>query len=133
MRPLTVWAAEFLVAAINIARAADPPAKPAPLLRQYCFQCHGNGQSMGGISLEQLAAQASVGESFQKWNKVAAVLEEHRMPPKGMPRPSDEQVQQSLAWIHSELAAYAKAHDGDPGRVTVRRLTSGEYGYAIED
>jgi Protein of unknown function (DUF1592)/Protein of unknown function (DUF1588)/Protein of unknown function (DUF1595)/Protein of unknown function (DUF1585)/Protein of unknown function (DUF1587)/Cytochrome C oxidase, cbb3-type, subunit III len=116
-----------------ILHAADPPAKPTPVFRQYCFQCHGNGQSMGGISLEQLASQASIGESFQKWNKVAAVLEEHRMPPKGMPRPSDEQVQQSLAWIHSELAAYAKAHDGDPGRVTVRRLTSGEYGYAIED
>ena len=48
-------------------------------------------------------------------------------------RPSDEQLQQALAWIHGELTAYAKAHDGDPGRVTVRRLTSGEYGYTIED
>jgi hypothetical protein len=133
MRPLSVWAAGCLILAIAIVHAADPPAKSTPVLRQYCFQCHGNGQSMGGMSLEQLVAQATAGESFQKWNKVAAVLEEHRMPPKGMPRPSDEQIQQTLAWIHGELNAYAKAHDGDPGRVTVRRLTSGEYGYTIED
>src|SRR5262249_5887587 len=28
---------------------------------------------------------------------------------------------------------YARKHDGDPGRVTVRRLTSGEYAYTIKD
>jgi hypothetical protein len=106
---------------------------PAPVFRQYCFQCHGNGQAMGGMSLEQLTAQASVGDSFQKWDKVAAVLEQGRMPPKGMPRPGEEQSRQAVAWIRGELSAYAKKHDGDPGRVTVRRLTSGEYAYVVED
>ena len=55
------------------------------------------------------------------------------MPPKGMPQPTDAQRQQAVAWIRAELNAYAKKHDGDPGRVTVRRLTSGEYAYAIHD
>ena len=55
------------------------------------------------------------------------------MPPQGMPQPGDAQRQQAVAWIRAELSAYAKKHDGDPGRVTVRRLTSGEYAYAIHD
>jgi hypothetical protein len=88
---------------------------------------------MGGMSLQQLTAQTSVGDSFQKWEKVAGVLEQSRMPPKGMPQPTEEQRQQAASWVRSELTTYAKKHDGDPGRVTVRRLTSGEYAYAIED
>ena len=38
------------------------------------------------------------------------------MPPQGMPQPDDVQRQQAVAWIRAELNAYAKKHDGDPGR-----------------
>ena len=34
--------------------------------------------------------------------------------------------------VCTELASCAKAHDGDPGRFTVRRLTSGEYAHSIQ-
>jgi hypothetical protein len=88
---------------------------------------------MAGVNLQQLTSQTSIGEGFQTWGKVAAALEQNRMPPKGMPQPPDAQRQQVVAWIRGELNAYAKKHDGDPGRVTVRRLTSDEYAYAIHD
>ncbi len=55
------------------------------------------------------------------------------MPPKGMPQPPEEQRQAAATWVRAELGAYAKKHDGEPGRVTVRRLTSGEYAYSIQD
>jgi hypothetical protein len=87
---------------------------------------------MAGLNIEQLIAQP-LGESFQHWEKVAAALEGNRMPPKGMPAPSDQQRAHAVAWIRAELKNYATKTAGDPGRVTVRRLTSGEYGYAIED
>ena len=119
---------------VGTVRGADEIApNPTPVLKQYCFQCHGGATPMGGVNLQQLTSQTSVGESFATWGKVAAVLEQHRMPPQGMPQPSDVQRQQAVAWIRAELNAYAKKHDGDPGRVTVRRLTSGEYAYAIHD
>ena len=88
---------------------------------------------MAGVSLVKLTGQASVAESYQTWEKVAAVLEQHRMPPKGMPQPTDDQRAAAANWIHSELRAAAKKNEGDPGRITVRRLTSGEYAYAVED
>jgi hypothetical protein len=87
---------------------------------------------MGGVSLTTLT-KTSVGDHFAAWQKVAGVVAEGRMPPKGMPQPTDEERHAALTWVRGELTAYANKIAGDPGRVTVRRLTSGEYGYSIND
>src|SRR5688572_6917828 len=110
--------------------AAEAPS--VPMLRQFCFQCHGKA-AMGGLSLEQLSAQPSMGESFQHWEKVAAALEQKRMPPAKMPQPSEAERGRVVSWIRASLKDYTARNTGDPGRVTVRRLTSGEYSYAIKD
>ncbi len=104
-----------------------------PMLKQYCFQCHGNKASIAGVNLEELLADGPLGENFAKWEKVASVLREQRMPPKGMPAPTSDQRAKAVSWIGSEIDSYIRKHDGDPGHVTVRRLTSGEYAYAIQD
>ena len=118
----------------NLRGADEPPPNPAPLVAKYCVQCHAGVTPMGGVNLQQLTSQTSVGEGFAIWGKVATVLEQHRMPPKGMPQPTDDERQHAARGFGPSLPAYfAKKHDGDPGRVTVRRLTSGEYAYAIQD
>jgi hypothetical protein len=88
---------------------------------------------MAGVNLERLTSQPMAADAFPVWERVAAALEQHRMPPKGMPQFTDEQRSQAVAWVHSELKAFANKDAGDPGRVTVRRLTSGEYDYVIQD
>jgi mono/diheme cytochrome c family protein len=106
------------------------------VFQQYCVQCHGGKAPKGGVNLERLTAQLAAGEGFdewREWEKVVTALERKTMPPKAMPQPSDEERAQAVAWVKGELDAYARKHDGDPGRVTVRRLTSGEYAYAIKD
>jgi mono/diheme cytochrome c family protein len=116
------------------AKDADQAGASAKaFFEQYCFQCHGATAPKAGVSLVQMTAQESVGESFQQWEKVAAALEQKTMPPKAMPQPSDEERAQAAAWIRGALHDYAQKHDGDPGPVTVRRLTSGEYAYTIKD
>src|SRR6266496_6142624 len=78
-----------LILCAGIVRGADKPAPVAPLtFRQYCFQCHAK-TPMAGVNLEQMTSQRSVGESFPQWEKVVDVLEQNRMPPKGMPQPDD--------------------------------------------
>jgi mono/diheme cytochrome c family protein len=104
---------------------------PRPNFKQYCFQCHGKA-AMGGINLERLSTQ-SVGEGYFTWARVADALEQQRMPPKGANQLDPALRQNAVSWIRAEMHAYASRHDGDPGRVTVRRLTSGEYAYAIRD
>ena len=124
-----VCATALLVCAYPL-RGAEPTA---PIFQQYCFGCHNNKVTTAGISLEKLTTAPSVAENYQAWERVLGVLGQKRMPPKGMPQPSDEQRATAAAWIHGQLDAYVKTHAGEPGRVTVRRLTSGEYNYAIHD
>lgn len=71
------------------APAAAVDGEPVATLKKYCFQCHGKAAT-GGVDLEQLTGQASIGEHFQRWDKVATVLEEKRMPPPKMPQPEEE-------------------------------------------
>ena len=122
-----------LVGLILLADLVEARSNPLAAFQQYCFQCHGNAASMAGVNLERMTSQSSVSDSFKQWRNVVAALEEKRMPPEGMPQPSEEERRTVIAWIHSELDGFVKKHAGDPGRVTVRRLTSGEYGYSIQD
>jgi hypothetical protein len=117
------------------ASVAAPAAVAAPpLFAQYCFPCHSGNTPQAGINIEKLATnQISLGDGFQTWTRIAAALEGHVMPPQPMPQPEEKDRAAAAAWIHSQLTNYAKKHDGDPGKVTVRRLTSGEYAYAIYD
>ncbi|MDZ4798622.1 MAG: DUF1592 domain-containing protein [Bryobacteraceae bacterium] len=131
-RLLTTTSLAFTLLGSTVAAAA-PPTAEAPPFKQYCFGCHGKASAAAGINLEQLTAHDAVGEDFQKWLKVAEVLEQKRMPPPKMKQPTDEQRSGSVQWIRTRLGDYAKQHAGDPGRVTVRRLTSAEYVNSIND
>jgi Protein of unknown function (DUF1592)/Protein of unknown function (DUF1588)/Protein of unknown function (DUF1587)/Protein of unknown function (DUF1595)/Protein of unknown function (DUF1585)/Planctomycete cytochrome C len=111
-------------------RAEDSTASAT--FHKYCFQCHANGAAMGGIRLDQMLSK-SPGESFQSWGRVVAALDQLHMPPKGMPQPTDVERRDAAQWIRASLDAHIKKTAGDPGRVTIRRLTSGEYAYAIHD
>jgi hypothetical protein len=126
----------FLIAVVSaggIVSGADPASAPTQTFRQYCFGCHNKSAAMGGVNLQELTATGSVGDQFQQWQKIIAVLESKRMPPAKMKQPSDSDRQGALDWIRSSMAAYVAKNAGDPGHVTVRRLTSAEYGYTIGD
>ncbi len=116
------------------AHPAVGSSAPPPMFAQYCFPCHGTSSPMAGISVEKLATnQITIGDGYQHWTRIAAALENHVMPPAGMPQPEDKERAAAVAWIRAQLNAFAKQHDGDPGHVTVRRLTSGEYAYSMFD
>ena len=62
------------------------------------------------------------------------MLETRQMPPDDAEAfPDDDERTAAAAWIRTSLRDYEAAHGGEPGRVTVRRLTSAEYAYAIRD
>jgi mono/diheme cytochrome c family protein len=123
----------LIVACITVPlAAAETSPNAAATFRQYCFQCHGKA-AVAGLNLEELTSQVSAGEHFQHWQKVLAALEQKRMPPKKMPQPSDDERNRAVTWVRAKLNDFAAKNAGDPGRVTVRRLTSGEYAYTVHD
>ena len=116
--------------------AAVTAAAPAPpqTFKKYCFECHGLKDPEAGLSIEHLVSQNRVGQQSDDWERVVGMMEDGLMPPQEATAfPTDEERKAAIGWVRTSLSTYAAAHAGEPGRVTVRRLTSGEYAYAIRD
>jgi Protein of unknown function (DUF1592)/Protein of unknown function (DUF1588)/Protein of unknown function (DUF1587)/Protein of unknown function (DUF1595)/Protein of unknown function (DUF1585)/Planctomycete cytochrome C len=118
-------------------RARRPSAAPPDVFKEYCFECHGTDKPKADLSIERLVAQPSlttVGANWLDWERVADMIESGKMPPdEATLFPSNDERAAAMTWIRSSLKAYEDKYAGDPGRVTVRRLTSAEYAYAIRD
>ena len=102
-------------------------------LRQYCFACHGNDLAEARINLEQMVAKSDFGRGFKDWEKVASMLQQRRMPPQDEPQPADDARAATITAISDALKSYISQHADDPGEVVLRRLTSAEFGYTIQD
>jgi len=115
-------------------RRVSVASTPPPAFEKYCFECHGTAKPEAGLSIRKLVDRPSVGTEWQQWEKVAEMLETGMMPPlEATEQPTDAERASAARWVRSSLKAYETEHAGDPGRVTVRRLTSGEYAYAVRD
>ena len=145
MKRLALSAALLLVLASMIsAQAPAPPrratasaalSRPPAVFEKYCFECHGTDKPEADLSLETLVKQPSIATEWERWEKVAKMLETEAMPPplEATSFPTAAERAAALTWVRTSLKAYETAHAGDPGHVTVRRLTSAEYAYAIQD
>ena len=50
----------------------------APLLEQYCFDCHGNDSSSGELNLQKLLAESPIVRNRDQWINVHRAVEESR-------------------------------------------------------
>lgn len=106
----------------------------ATLINTFCFECHNADDAEAGVNLEGLTARDTFASEFGNWLKVVEQLQQNVMPPRSATEmPTPLQRQQLVAWIEQRIAATARKHEGDPGLVVVRRLTSAEYRYAVAD
>jgi mono/diheme cytochrome c family protein len=124
----------------DAAPAALTAAAPdvAATFEKYCSDCHTGARAKGGIDFDKLTARmtpAGIGERADTWDDVVLMLESRDMPPpdEADEFPTDDERAKTVAWIRSALGEYEARHAGDPGRITVRRLTSAEYAYALKD
>jgi mono/diheme cytochrome c family protein len=137
--PVRVAAASSPHAATPIPSAAAAGAPAAQqVFEKYCSDCHTGSRAKGGIDFDKLTANLTstgVGEKADAWEDVLMMLEGRDMPPPDDADdfPTDAERAQTVAWIKTALGEFDAQHAGEPGRVTVRRLTSAEYAYAIHD
>ena len=111
----------------------DFEADVIPLLREYCFACHGPDEQTKGIGLHQYAAAQDLLDNRGVSEKVLQAIKFGRMPPAGEPRPTEPQRRMLSAWLESVLQAIDCSGPSDPGRVTIRRLNRNEYNNTIRD
>ena len=115
------------------AGADEPGAGLRPLVRAYCLECHGGNEPEAGVDLKAMADGPEFGRRFKDWEKVVRVLRERKMPPEGEPQPSGPQREEAVRDVEAGLRRFVEEHQGDPGPVAIRRLTSAEYAYTLRD
>src|SRR5258706_4835820 len=132
------WVLTFLLMTVaphsgfsaELATAAQFRNEVQPILKEYCFDCHGDGAKKGGVAFDELTSDAVVQPEL--WLKVLKNTRAGLMPPRNKPRPSSANQQKLEHWIKYEAFAIdPKNHD--PGRVTVRRLNRVDYRTTIRD
>ncbi len=104
-----------------------------PLLEEYCFACHSDEKTKGDVNLRRLLDGESIAEHFKTWELVIDMLEFEDMPPEEEPQPTADQRAQIIDSLGAIIEKTVHLNAGDPGPVTLRRLTSAEYAYTIKD
>jgi mono/diheme cytochrome c family protein len=124
--------AEFVVAASSLSAAPDWK-QVEPMLAAKCYECHNADKMKGDVDLKKFAANPDVPVNFQIWNTVKDTIDNGDMPPRKAKQLTSEEKAGITGWVQHSLDLLAEAKSGDPGPVTMRRLTNAEYDYTIRD
>lgn len=127
-----------LLACLSHAPAQDPApgSDGAPLtafVERHCARCHGGDEPEAGLDLVRLAAQPPRPDDAADWLELRDALRDGTMPPRDEAQPTADERARALAALEPRLAVLAAALQGDPGRVTMRRLSRVEYANTVRD
>ncbi len=115
------------------AKTASFVKNAQPILEKYCFECHGNGESRGDVTLDSFKTADDVLKDRTLWETVLHHVTTQEMPPSDAKLFPDTGEREQLGdWIEATLYNYDPAHP-DPGRVTIHRLNRNEYNNTIRD
>jgi hypothetical protein len=121
----------FLLIAQQV--AAEQPAAPQSFLEKNCAACHNAKVSSGGLDMQTLSGPDSLTQKREMWEMILKRLAAGEMPPKGMPRPPENDVKAVTGWLQSEFERQDKLLKPEAGHVTAHRLNGAEYNNTIRD
>jgi mono/diheme cytochrome c family protein len=112
-----------------------------PVLKAFCFECHGAKKKKGELDLEKITSEAEALEWTDLWDLVGERLRANEMPPPKNPQPSEQQRQLLLAWV-ARAAQFQVSCDkitreqlekSVAGYTMTRRLNRVEYNNKVRD
>ncbi len=127
------WTVFGLAAAIAPLPAAPDWKTVEPYLAAKCYSCHGGEKTKGDVDLKALAGNPDVANEFEVWTQVKDSIDSGDMPPRKSKPLTDAEKSAITGWVEHSLDALAQANSGDPGPVTLRRLTNAEYDRTVRD
>ncbi|MDQ5980869.1 MAG: hypothetical protein QG602_3847, partial [Verrucomicrobiota bacterium] len=102
-----------------------------PMLETYCYSCHGEGESEGGVTLDQFKDEASL-KDHKLWLRVLKNTRSRIMPPVDEDYLSNAELAKFATFIKRDIFELNPAKP-DPGRVTVRRLNRVDYRNTVRE
>jgi cytochrome c5 len=135
---LNLWTIAFVLPVAGALHAADTApadfdATVKPVLSKTCTLCHNDRLSSGGLNIKAFLAPDSVSAYRDGWEAILQKLRAGEMPPKGIPRPPEAQVEALVHYVEGEFEKADRNAKPDPGHVTARRLNRSEYSNTIRD
>ena len=112
---------------------ADFDSAVKPVLSKTCALCHNDKLASGGLNVKLLMSADSIAAYRDGWEAILDKLRAGEMPPKGIPRPPEAQIQSLIRYVEGEFAREDRKVAPDPGHVTARRLNRSEYTNTIRD
>jgi hypothetical protein len=107
------------------------PADERALLDKYCVTCHSQKLKTAGLMLDQ-ADVDHIGDGAEVWEKVVRKIHGGTMPPLGMPRPAQADLDSFASSLEASLDRAAISRP-EPGRAGMHRLNRTEYQNAVRD
>lgn len=105
----------------------------APLLQQYCYDCHSSDTSSGELDFERLLSTSPIVKNRRKWINVIEQTKNHVMPPEDAEQPTLEERKTIVLSLHNAVFNYDYSQVRDPGYESARRLTHREYSNTVCD
>jgi hypothetical protein len=118
-------------AAAVVSAAAQFHQEVEPVLKQFCYDCHGDGAKKGKVAFDELTSDDTL-LKHDLWIEVLKNLRAGLMPPEKKARPSEEERLRVEQWIKSRVFGI-NPKNPDPGRTTARRLNRVEYRNTVRD
>jgi len=119
----------------NPQRETEFVQKIQPLLKKYCYECHGEVSPQADLILTKYQTGQQVLEGRKVWLHAVQMLRDNEMPPDRGEKPSSAKPERGLLvdWLTAALASNDCRGAPEPGRVTLRRMTRYEYRNSVRD
>lgn len=108
-------------------------SKIQPLLKQYCYDCHGPDTMEGNVQVSALNPDLLRGSDTDWWTEVFAAVTKGEMPPPDDYEMGDAERRQIVNWLSGQLEAASALRRQSGSHSAFRRLTRYEYNYALQD
>src|SRR5262249_37314349 len=122
-------------------RAPDFLGEVRPLLKAYCFECHGTNKRRAGLNLEKVDTHAAALDGASVWGQVGERLRSKEMPPGNRRQPTEGERQKLLAWVQHVAQSQVdcrkltkrQLEQALAAYTTNRRLSRFEYNNTLRD
>ncbi|HYR58116.1 MAG TPA: c-type cytochrome domain-containing protein, partial [Chthoniobacteraceae bacterium] len=122
MKIFAACAAGTMLVATTVIAAERPPdfqKQIVPLLENYCYDCHGEGEKKGGLALDKYQSLDAHLRDTELWYPVWKNVDSQLMPPAKETQLAPAERDKLLRWIETAVFKVDPANP-DPGRVTIR-------------
>src|SRR5207247_7499449 len=106
----------FLIAACSGLVSAAPPSfdqTVQPLLSKNCLACHNDRLASGNLNIAPYLKRESLVDREQ-WERIVRKVRSGEMPPKGVPRPPQPEIEALVRYVQGEFEKADAAVKPDP-------------------